>query len=233
MENQVVKKQKLYEEIVDRFLEQIKSRDLKPGDRLPPERQMAETMGVSRTVIREALRSLESMGYIEQRIGDGTFVRVPSISNLMGPFSGILVQDENINRELIDVRVLLECEIARLACTSRTEEQLTALRLNLETSRIDAAHGGLGVAQDYEFHKMLAAACGNATLCAIFSMCADLLLRTQLITQNISGQSLATVEDHQAIYDAVAARDSELAGSLMQQHLQKARSNLERGRSAG
>ena len=94
------KKPKYYEEIVQILFNKIKSGELRPGDRLPPERKLAEDMGVSRTVVREALRSLETMGYINQQIGNGTFIAIPTVSNLMDPFSAIIVQDVNATKSL-------------------------------------------------------------------------------------------------------------------------------------
>ncbi|MGE4485418.1 MAG: FadR/GntR family transcriptional regulator [Oscillospiraceae bacterium] len=225
-----VKKPKYYEEIVQILFDKIKNRELRPGDRLPPERKLAEDMGVSRTVIREALRSLETMGYIRQQIGNGTFIAVPTVSNLMDPFSAIIVQDVNANKELIEIRLILEPEIAKLAASNRTAGQLSLIQNNLDISRADVESGGFGIEQDYEFHKLIAEASGNSSLSKIFDMCAELLLRTQVITQRVSGQTLSTLNDHQAILNALREYDGEQARKLMRQHLIKAADNLQRSK---
>jgi len=104
------KTQKLYEEIAAKMLAQIEEGALRPGDRLPPERALAEEYGVSRTAIREALRSLEMMGCVESHVGEGTFIKSPSLQNIVDPFSILLTQNRQLGSELIEVRLILETE---------------------------------------------------------------------------------------------------------------------------
>ena len=115
------KTQKLYEEIAAKMLAQIEEGVLRPGDRLPPERALAEEYGVSRTAIREALRSLEMMGCVESHVGEGTFIKAPSLSDIVDPFSMIIAQNGRMGSELIEARLILETEIAALAARRRTE----------------------------------------------------------------------------------------------------------------
>ena len=122
------KGQKRYEEIAARMLAQIQDGELRPGDRLPPERALAEEYGVSRTAIREALRSLEMMGCVESHVGEGTFIKAPSLSNIIDPFSMIIAQNGRMGSELIEVRLILETEIAALAARRRTDDQHAATR---------------------------------------------------------------------------------------------------------
>ena len=136
---------KLYEEITARLLEQISEGTLKPGDRLPPERTMAEDYGVSRTAVREALRSMEMMGVVESRVGEGTYIRTPSFADVVDPFSMVVAQSGRLGSELIEVRLILETEVAGLAARRRTEEQLAALEGTLEDMRQDIEAGGVGV----------------------------------------------------------------------------------------
>lgn len=85
-----------------------------PGDKLPTERDLAVQLNVSRTAIREVLRSLETMGFIESRVGEGTFVKKTTLDNIIKPFSGLLSQDKKLMIELIEVRMLLEAEMQSL-----------------------------------------------------------------------------------------------------------------------
>ena len=87
------KSTKLYEDIAAEMIAQIHSGELRPGDRLPPERALAETYNVSRTTIREALRSMEMMGCVESRVGGGTYIKAPSLSNIVDPFSMVMSQN--------------------------------------------------------------------------------------------------------------------------------------------
>ena len=84
---------KLYEEIAAQMMEQIRSGALRPGDRLPPERALAEEYGVSRTAIREALRSMEMMGCVESHVGEGTYIKTPSLQEIVDPFSMLIAQN--------------------------------------------------------------------------------------------------------------------------------------------
>src|SRR6056297_3128640 len=119
-----VKKIRLYESIVKQIQHLINEGDLIPGQRLPPERELSEELGVSRTSIREALRALETMGYLESKVGvgGGTYVKEVTFSNIVSPFSATLLQNDDFIVELLEVRLVLEIEVARLAATRRTDD---------------------------------------------------------------------------------------------------------------
>ena len=108
------RKGKLYEEIAAQMMEQIRSGALRPGDRLPPERTLAEEYGVSRTAIREALRSMEMMGCVESHVGEGTYIKTPSLQEIVDPFSMLIAQNGRMGGDLIEARLILETEIAAL-----------------------------------------------------------------------------------------------------------------------
>ena len=145
---------KLYEEIAAQMMEQIRSGALRPGDRLPPERTLAEEYGVSRTAIREALRSMEMMGCVESHVGEGTYIKTPSLQEIVDPFSMLIAQNGRMGGDLIEARLILETEIAALAARRRTDEQLSALEKTLAEMRRDIESGGMGIEADERFHEI-------------------------------------------------------------------------------
>lgn len=220
------KPHKLYEEIAERMLSQIHSGVLRPGDRLKPERALAEEYGVSRTAIREALRSLEMMGCVESRVGEGTFIKAPSLSNIVDPFSMLFAQNRQLGSELIEVRLILETEISALAARRRTDGQLFALQASIAEMERDIDAGGKGIDADERFHGVLAEAAGNEALSTMLEMCAGMLSRTRPITQSIKGVPRMALKDHAAIYEAVRSQDERAARRLMRTHLNRALRNL-------
>ena len=222
------KPHKLYEEIAERMLSQIQDGTLRPGDRLKPERALAEEYGVSRTAIREALRSLEMMGCVESRVGEGTFIKAPSLSNIVDPFSILVAQNGQLGGDLIEVRLILETEISALAARRRTESQLAALEATIEDMQQDIEEGGKGIAADERFHGILAEAAGNQALSTMLDMCAGMLSRTRPLTQSIKGVPRMALKDHAAICEAVREQDEKAARRLMRIHLNRALRNLSR-----
>ncbi len=222
-----LKKTRLYEEIIKQLIDLIKKGVLKPGDKLPTERDLAQQLNVSRTAIREALRSLETMGFIESRVGEGTFVKAITIDNIIDPFSTILSQDKKLMMELIEVRLLLEVEIAKLAARRINADKALNIKKAMENMEKEIKEGGIGLNGDNEFHNALAAAAGNTAMMKILNMCGDLLSSTRQATLEIPGQPEKSLEDHRKIYEAVKRGDEKAASKFMREHLIKAYKNLE------
>ena len=223
-----LKKTRLYEDIINQLLELIKNGSLKPGDRLPPERQLAEELQVSRPVLREALRSMESMGYLDSKVGGGTYIRSVTLDNIISPFSIMLSQDEKLIRELIDVRELLETEIASLAAKNITPEYAERLKQSLENMKAEIKNGQNGLEGDNEFHNLLAEIAQNGALSLVCELCSELLSKSREATLNLPDQPTRTLEDHARIANAVIEGSSVNAAKLMRQHLRKAQRNLDR-----
>lgn len=220
-----LKKTRLYEEIVKQLTELIESGKLQPGDKLPPERQLADELQVSRTAIREALRSMESMGYIESKVGGGTFVKAISLDNVLSPFSAVLCQDKKLIKELLEVRQLLESEIASLASQRATAENIKELQAALDEMKKDIDKGGTGLEGDNAFHNALAKSSDNSAMSKILSLCDELLSKSRESTLRIPGQPIKSLHDHYEIFNAIKNKDSELSKSLMSQHIIKAQQN--------
>lgn len=217
-----IKKIRLYESIVKQIQSLISTGKLKPGQRLPPERDLAEELGVSRTSIREALRSLEMMGYLESRVGvgGGTFIKEVTLRNALSPFSQALLQNQDFIVELLEVRLFLETEVARLAAIHRSAEQIAEMERAVQQMSEEIARGETGLNGDNRFHHVLADAANNRVLKEFVRMCGDLLeVEREDHLQNWHGASQHALSQHQAILSAVQSGDEESAQKIMRTHI--------------
>ena len=199
---------------------------MKPGDRLPPERELAAQFGVSRTAIREALRSLETLGYIDSRVGGGTFIRQITIDNVMQPFSTVLEQDDRLIPDLMEVRYLLEAEIARLAAERADADDLAKLENAIEYQRNEFDEGKIGIEGDNRFHEALAEAAKNTAMKSMCYLCRDLLSQSRENALSGMKDRYETLTHHTDILRAVNASDPALAGELMRFHIHQAYQNV-------
>ena len=222
-----IKKTRLYEEISEEILRLIKSGSLQPGDKLPPERQLSEQLQVSRTAIREALRSLEAQGYLESKVGGGTFVRSVTVDSMLSPFSVMLAQHDQQLRDLMRVRELLEVEAASLAAKHITEADRNRLREVLDEMDRSIKAGANSRIDDDNFHDLIAEISRNTALYMICELCSKLLSETRQATMDIPGQPQKTLVDHRKIADAIIKGDPAEAARQMRLHLRKARKALE------
>src|SRR5437879_9494581 len=123
-----VRKTRIYEEVASQIQRLITDGRLRPGDHLPPERDLAEMFGVSRTSVRDAIRVLEMGGLVEPRHGEGTIVREGPIDAIVSPLAGALAASKDLTADLFDMRKMLEPPLARAAALRATAEDLDALR---------------------------------------------------------------------------------------------------------
>lgn len=211
---------RLYQEIVDQIQAQVQSGQLSPGDRLPPERELAEQFGVSRTAVREAIKSLAEKGLVTVEVGRGTFVRALTSEHVVEAMSLLLGDERGTLAALQVARELLEIPIARLAATHRTLgqiERLTQLLREMESTQHDPQRF---IFADTDFHIELARATGNPVL-EVLSQTIVALMRNQRILLTEFEQELpAALVSHRAILRAVTAQNARAAGVAMQEHLE-------------
>ncbi len=224
--------QRIYQQIVDQISRMIREGSLKPGDRLPPERQLAEEFGVSRPAVREALSALGLMGLVEVRHGEGTFVRSASEEGLVSSMALFLTMEQNasLGKDLIEIRTALEGESAFLAAERREQDDLAAIEETLRQMEV-ALHTGMSAADpDWRFHRAIAAASGNGLLVQVMQMLAENMqesidhYREQLL--RIPGMDRVLLEEHQGIYEAIRDQEPELARSRMHAHIMRVRRTL-------
>src|SRR5215470_9149354 len=161
-EFEAVRRTKLYEKVAQQIQALIRDGLLKPGDRLPPERELAETFQVSRSSLRDAIRALEVMGLVEPRQGEGTVVRDLTAESLVSPLSSILSQKRELVAELLDLRLMIEPPLAGRAATHATEDEIRLLEDILRRQKEKVVRGELAVEEDSEFHYAIAKAARNS-----------------------------------------------------------------------
>lgn len=228
-----IKPKKIYEEVSDELYEMIRSGSLKPGEQLDSIQQLAENFQVGRPAIREALSALSSMGLIEIKQGEGTFVKTfdPAIMN--HPLSAALLMDQDNIKHLLEVRKILESGTAEVAAKKRTEENLIELKdmlFNMEKVSDDEE---LSDKADISFHVAVANASQNELLITLMNHVSELMTekmrdirRAALYSEEMTLKQL--YQQHVRIYDAIVAQDEDGARSAMLFHLQSVEESLDR-----
>jgi DNA-binding FadR family transcriptional regulator len=206
-------------EVARRLEQSILSGRLAPGDRLPSERAISAAMGVSRSVVREAVGRLASLGLVRSVQGSGTRVAQPSGQPILASYERLLRQGEFRLSDLAAVRLPLETTIAGLAARRRTDEHLA--RLEQAQKTLGNSRRGLDahVEADLEFHAILAEATGNKLFGVVLAPMQELLIESRRRTLGHHGSKLAH-EHHAAILAAVRAGDETAASQAMAAHLQ-------------
>jgi GntR family transcriptional regulator, transcriptional repressor for pyruvate dehydrogenase complex len=215
-----IKSTRIYEEIVRQVKAMISEGRLKAGDRLPPERDLAEKFVVSRTSVREALRALESLGLVEIRPGEGTFVREVSIDALVEPLALLMVSQREAIGELFEARRLLEPSLAALAAVRATPEEIQEMERILEEQAKEVAGGRTGLSQDARFHAAIGAAAHNRAITRIAHAIMDLLTQSREDSLNTPGRPTRSHEDHRRILTAIRRHDAEAARQAMLDHIE-------------
>jgi GntR family transcriptional regulator, transcriptional repressor for pyruvate dehydrogenase complex len=214
-----IKSTRIYEEIVRQVRLLISDGRLKSGDRLPPERDLAEQFRVSRTSVREALRALESRGLVEIRAGEGAFVRDISVDSLVEPLALVILPHREAVGELFEARRLLEPAIAGLAARRATPDEIGEMERILDEQAREVAHGRTGVAQDSAFHAAFANSAHNRAISRIVTALMDLLTQSREESLQTPGRPQRSHQDHRRILDAIRRRDEVAAHRAVIDHL--------------
>jgi GntR family transcriptional repressor for pyruvate dehydrogenase complex len=213
-------KERLYQEIVDQIQQQILSGALKPGDQIPAERDLAERFGVSRTAVREAIKSLTEKGLIEVFVGRGTFVTNLSPDRVVESMTLLLRNEPHNVLSLQEARELLEVPTARLAAERRSDAHIVRLRAIHAEIEEERSISPRLVDGDTEFHVEVARASGNPVL-VLLTQTIFALLRTDRMHRDDFATSLpAAFANHREIIDAIADRDGDRAADAMKTHLE-------------
>lgn len=207
------------EQVAKRLLEMVRNKSLKPGDQLPPERDLATYLDVSRPSLREALRGLQILGVLKMRQGGGIYVTGLEASDLLGPLQFLITLDSKNLGALHDSRSLIDGSIARLSAVLITTAQIAHLK-----TLVGAQEGLLKDAlafriADTEFHETIAAATGNPFLVTISHSLYVLGMEYRRIAAESSGVLARSLAEHKVIVKALEARDPDAASMAMQDHL--------------
>ncbi|HLC02575.1 MAG TPA: FadR/GntR family transcriptional regulator [Anaerolineales bacterium] len=229
-----IQSSRLYEQIVEQIEARVLSGELKLGDQLPPERELAEQFGVSRTAVREAIKALREKGLVEVRPGRGTFATDGASRAMRHSLGRILLFSQGKDAEdLVVVRELLEPEIASLAALRADEEQLEAMRKAVEA--MDAAMDSPEqfIEADLDFHLALAEGTGNALIPFLIDPVVDLLREQRTRIFNVRGGPARGQKHHKRILEAVARHDPEAARQAMRDHLKQVRKDSAASKDGG
>lgn len=228
MSFQPIKIKRIYEEIMEQLKDMISRGELRHGQKLPSERELAESLGVSRASVREALTALEAIGILDIRPGEGTFVRETSVSATFAPLAMVLEMEQNSMSQLMEVRRVLETEIAALAVQRATEEDLINIETNLNHMKT-ARTISEAVEADLMFHFAIAEATHNSILLRIMNTVADLMHNTFRIQREelFAAKGQEIISEHEAIYQAIQDRSLETAKLKMLQHIDNIQTGIE------
>lgn len=216
---ETVRRDKVYEGVAKQ-IERLILKKLQPGDKLPSERELAETLRVSRSSIRDAIRSLELMGMVEPRQGAGTIVREISSESLVNPLANALRRKEELIGELLDFRKMLEPQLAARAATRVSPDELSEMEEILERQERKLRAGESTIVEDSEFHYAIALASGNSVVLKVLDTLMDLLRDSRERSLQEEGRPQKSLAAHRRILAALKRRDGEAAKAAMRRHIE-------------
>ncbi len=217
-----VRQQKISDQVFEQLKELIFRGRFKPGDRLMPEREMADSMSVSRTTIRNAISRLVTMGLVEHTQGQGTFVTV-SASETRNPFAAAMAAQKATIYDLLEVRMGLECMAASLAAKRADEEDINALKQSIGEMKKEILAGRLGTEADTSFHMAITYATKNPLHVQVMKTFYDYLFHGIMESLNFLYEDKNNIQlilnQHTAIIEAIIKRDPDKAFTAMQKHI--------------
>jgi DNA-binding FadR family transcriptional regulator len=226
----------LVTDVADRLAESIRSCEIRPGEKMPTETEIVRKFGVSRTVVREAISSLQAAGLIETRRGIGSFVRSAATGLEIGikPQSIVTLRDV---LAMLELRISLETVAAGLAAARRTETQLGAMRQAVEAFEQDLDQSGAGISPDFEFHLQIAYATGNRYFVEVMRhLGTGTIPRTRVFAIQSKEERIEYLKvanrQHYEIYSAIQRKDPEAARAAMRSHLTRSYDRLSRAAEA-
>jgi len=218
-EFRVVRKTRVSEEITGQVRDLITSGRLKVGDRLPAERDLAKILQVGRSTVREAIRAMESLGILEARPGEGTFLVSNPSEQRPDPITANAFKSWDNQRKLFEVRMVIEPDLAALAARRATFDHIVKMRETLRDQEVLVKQGDSGLKADSLFHFLLAEAAGNDILFRIMDSLMDFLRETREASLHTSGRSARSLKQHKAILRAIEMRDPLAAEKRMREHI--------------
>lgn len=218
-------------QVAHRLLDEVAAGDHRAGTRLPSERRLAESLGVGRSAIREAIAVLEVLGIVEVRVGSGTYVRGTISDLLPQAIDWGLMLGERHTRDLVEARRHLEAVTARLAAERATADDMARLRARLDRMRETADSVAAFAEADVDFHLEVARIAGNTVLRDILHSVRALLRVWIQRALDADGDTAATLAEHVGVFEAIERRDPDAAATAMGAHMESASARLERSLS--
>ncbi len=212
---------KVYEQVIEQIKSKIKSGEIKKGDRLPSEREMAELIGVSRTSVREAIRALEVVGLVESKQGAGNYIKTNFDNSLFEPLSVMFMLQESSVQEMYDLRETLELECAKLSAKNIEDNELALLTAIVDRMYL-AGTEEESLELDIKFHHLIAKASRNVLLINMLDVISQLMdefiqkSRMQILHEGNTKESL--LEIHENLLRALKCRDESKVCNAMKEH---------------
>jgi GntR family transcriptional repressor for pyruvate dehydrogenase complex len=223
------------EEVVAQLREMIHRGELRPGDRLPPERDLARLLGVSRPTLRAGIRSLAAVGVLQSRQGAGTFVvqseGQPTLDS--GPLRLLASLHGLTSAEMFEARLTLEMAVAGFAAARATGDQMATMAEEVAGMYAALDDPEQFLVHDVRFHQAVAAASGNRILTALMNMVAKILFDIRIKTVKRATDLKESAEMHRSIYNAIRKHDPEAARAAMHDHLIRAQRGWELEEAGG
>lgn len=208
-----------YESILVHIHQQVEDGILRPGDKLPSERKLAERFGIGRSSVRDAIRILEVRGIVKPRQGGGTVVQAFSSDALVAELASTLVRKRALVQELMEVRCMIEPPLAARAAAHASSEQIAHLEGILRRQRDKARRGELAVQEDTEFHSEIARAAGNRVMLAVLDTLVSLLTETRRRFLQDEERAQASLAGHRLVLRAIRRREPSAAEVAMRKHI--------------
>jgi len=221
MDIKPVNRKAIYEDIVLQIRAMIERGELQPGDKLPPERRLAEMFSVSRNTVREAIKALAEKDVLESRQGAGTFVREADAEDFAATFAGAILRNQPGLKDIFEVRKLIEPEIAALAARNASPSDVTWLENVLHEQEQAFQYGQFGGNLDQMFHEILAEASGNKVMRAMVAALHDDLHESRAVGLQSKDRQEASLAAHRAIVEAVKDGRVMQAEKAMREHLEE------------
>ena len=225
-------KKRVFDEIIQHFKDAIAVGNLKSGDRLLSERELSSRLGVSRGSLREALKTLSMFGVISSEPGRGSYVMSPGFKSLSSFFELMLALKPAVSENILEVRMILECEAVRIATVRATPEEIAHIKYILDRMPLSLDGPDFGAESDFEFHNAIVKATHNDILVFIYEAIEGLLKRSHHERRTslfkIEGIRTELVAYHLEVYKAIAERNTEKACESMRKHFEFTNRLLER-----
>jgi GntR family transcriptional repressor for pyruvate dehydrogenase complex len=220
----VIQSSRLYEQIVQQIEDSILKGELTEGSQLPAERELAEQFGVSRTAVREAIKALQEKGLVDAFPGRGTFVTNGTSNSMRRSLDRIIkTGDRDGSTYLVEVREILEPEIAALAASRADYEDLEAMREAVEAMDSSEPDSDAFVEADLDFHLALAEAAANPIVLSLIDSIVGLLREQRVRISLVEGSPQRGQRYHRSILEAIERHDAQAARAAMQAHLWQVR----------
>lgn len=212
-------KKYLYGDIVEQIQRMIRHGEFKVGDKLPPERTLADRFNVSRNCVRQALQALAERGILQSRQGDGTYVCAPDEAVLTQSLAQAISMRSDLLEDVWEFRLLMEPQIAFLAAKSITREHLDRLKVIVFDQQRKMLEGEADPELDAAFHRVIVEASGNRVMWKVMETMNEILNESRAELLQSHARARASIIGHLKLIDALERNDPESACQAMREHL--------------